>query len=64
MQTTQAVILDELARWEQAQKDIETVLTMDDLAVANHSRLKRVQGLIAQEIAKYKAALAEYPNMN
>jgi hypothetical protein len=63
MQTTQAVILGAIARWEQAQKDIEAVLS-DDLTVANHSRLKRVHDMIAQEITKYKAALDDYPNAN
>jgi hypothetical protein len=65
MQTIQAMILDELARWEKAQKDIMAVLTTNDnLTVADHSRLQYAQGLISHEIAKCKTALAEYPNVN
>jgi hypothetical protein len=63
MQTTQAMILDELARWEQAQKNLEAVMA-GDLSVRDHGRLKRVQELVAQEIAKYKAAITDYPNAN
>jgi hypothetical protein len=64
MQTTQAMILDELARWGQAQKDLEAILSTAELTVNEHSRLKRVHELVAQEIAKYKAAIADYPNAN
>ena len=64
MQTTPAVILGELARWEEAQKDVDAILATAALTRANPGSLPRVQEIIAQEIAKLKAALAEYPNVN
>jgi hypothetical protein len=63
MQTTQATILAEISRWEQAQKDLEAVMN-GDVTVRDHGRLKRVHDMITQEITKYKAALNDYPNVN
>jgi hypothetical protein len=59
MQTAREVILTELARWQQCQKDIKGLLAMPALTVVNESRLKRLQRAVEHQIAKCQAALQE-----
>jgi hypothetical protein len=61
MQTTQELILAELARWQQCRKDVEALLDTDELTIVNHGRLQRE---IDQQIAKCQEALRTWPDAN
>jgi hypothetical protein len=59
MQTTQALIRAELARWQQCQTDIKGLLAMPGLTLVNESRLKRLQRAVEDQIAECLTALQE-----
>ena len=59
MRTRHEVILAELARWQQCQKDIKGLLAMPALTLVNESRLKRLQRAVEDQIAKCHTALQE-----
>ncbi len=59
MQTRQEVILAELTRWQQCQKDIKGLLAMPGLTLVNESRLKRLQRAVEDQIAKCHTARQE-----
>jgi hypothetical protein len=59
MRTRHEVILAELARWQQCQKDIKGLLAMPALTLVNESRLKHLQRAVEDQIAKCHTALQE-----